>query len=712
VPQYRALVVVLYDDYLKALRHVAELCESNPAAIEILDDKLISQAQQDPVWHDLQAVFRDQSLDRSLRAINFIEVVGDDKTSIRRQCEKFDAHIKRTSSAYAVVSSLVETDARAIASLWNLRNRSVGLLAAMKDKPQGLAFVEDSAVPPERLADYVEEFRALLDNHAIDYAMYGHADVGCLHVRPMLDMTQQSNRKMIRSISDGVAALAKQYGGLLWGEHGRGYRGEYSPLFFGEHLMPVLHQIKTAFDPGNLFNPGKLAVPAGNSIVVEKIDEVPFRGAFDEQIEPDWASRYNSAINCNGNAVCFSWQVDDAMCPSYKATKDKTLSPKGRAAMLREWARLQSIDPDSYQLGALESEIQRSLNACLSCKSCSYSCPLKVDIPELKSSFLEYYHRSHGRPLRDRLFANLESLLDIGRSLPGLANLLTNNPLSRLVLRQVFGVVALPVFSASLEKGLAVRQVRCLELDKLPQRESCGENQVILLADSFNASFDSGVLLAACDLLHVLGYQVLLAPLSHNGKALHVRGFRDRFQRLAVEQVEKVSRLAVTGLPLISLEVVTRLMHEKEYADVSGRDADYRIWSIESWLAAQFATGRLKHKLNQLAADVKNSTEILLLPHCMEQTADRQSSRDWQTVFEYLGLSLTVKAAGCCGMAGLFGHERENRQLSEEIFALNWQGLTDSHAGPIVASGFSCRCQLKNGGKTVQHPLVLLSNII
>ena len=195
VPKYKALIVVLYDDYLKALRHVAELCESNPAAIEILDDKLISQAQRDPIWHDIQAIFEDQILDQSLKAINFIEVIGDDEDSIRQQCEKFDAHIKRTSKDYAVVTSLVETDVQAIASLWSLRSRSVGLLAALKDKPQGLAFVEDSTVPPEQLADYVQEFRAILDDHNIDYAMYGHADVGCLHVRPMLDMTQQSNRE-------------------------------------------------------------------------------------------------------------------------------------------------------------------------------------------------------------------------------------------------------------------------------------------------------------------------------------------------------------------------------------------------------------------------------------------------------------------------------------------------------------------------------------
>jgi len=713
IPKYKALIVVLYNDYLKALRHVAELCKSNPAAIEILDDKLISQAQRDPIWRDIQAVFKDAPLDQSLKAINFVEVVGDDEESIQQQCEKFDAHIKRTSNAYAVVTSLVETDVGAIASLWDLRSRSVGLLAALKDKPQGLAFVEDSTVPPERLADYVEEFRAILDDHGIDYAMYGHADVGCLHVRPMLDMTQQSNRKMIRSITDGVATLVKQYGGLLWGEHGRGYRGEYSPLFFGEHLMPVLHQIKTEFDPGNLFNPGKLAVPAGNSIAVEKIDEVPFRGAFDEQINSDWANRYNSAINCNGNATCFSWQVSDAMCPSYKATKDKTLSPKGRAAMLREWARLQSIEADSDQVQALETELYSSLNACLSCKSCSYSCPLKVDIPDLKSSFLLHYAQKHGRNLRDRVFARLESFAGLSRRAPALANSLTQNPLSIVLLRWVIGIVSSPRFSSSLQKGLTQRNAVMLELDSLPGRESCAENQVILLPDSFNASYDADVLLAAHDLLEKFGYEVLFAPILDNGKALHVKGFRDEFKRQALEHVEAMKRLADTGLPLISIEVVTRMMHQKEYAEVLQQAPDYVVSSIENWLVTQIIENRLDPKTNQSTGALADpGKEYLLLPHCMEQTADKQSAQDWQTIFKHLGLSLKTREAGCCGMAGLFGHERENRKLSDDIFNLNWQRLASSHPGEVLTSGFSCRCQLHNHKFSNRHPLTVLNEIV
>jgi Fe-S oxidoreductase len=480
-------------------------------------------------------------------------------------------------------------------------------------------------------------------------------------------------------------------------------------LFFGEHLMPVLHAIKTAFDPDNMFNPGKLAVSEGSPYTVEKIDEVPFRGVFDQAIDPAWARQYDSAINCNGNAACFSWQVNDAMCPSYKATRDKTLSPKGRAAMLREWARLQSTSPNSVLIPALEGELYRSLNACLSCKSCSYSCPLKVDIPDLKSSFLQHYHQQHRRKLRDTIFANLEAAGSIATMAPQLANILIQNPLSKMILKTVFGIVSTPRYSESLQKGLAQRNTAFLELNNLPGNPPTSDNQVILIADSFNANYSAEVLLSAYDILQKFGCEVMVAPIMRNGKALHVKGFRDQFKRLAREQVEQFERLAATGRPLLSIEVVTRLMHEKEYAELVEKTPDYQIWSIEHWLSTLITEAKLElREQHHDGAD----REYLLLPHCMEQTADRQSAQDWNTIFEYLGHSLTVKAAGCCGMSGLFGHERENQNLSDDIFRLNWQGIASDNSAGILASGFSCRCQLQRHGFPVEHPLSVLNQMI
>jgi len=276
-------------------------------------------------------------------------------------------------------------------------------------------------------------------------------------------------------------------------------------------------------------------------------------------------------------------------------------------------------------------------------------------------------------------------------------------------LRSLFGIVSTPRFSESLRKELAHRNAILLDLDKLPGKESVGANQVILLPDSFNASYSAEVLLAAFDILQKFGYEVLVAPLLRNGKALQVKGFRDRFKRQASQQVEQMKRLSSTGLPLISTEVVTRLMHEKEYRDVLQQSPDYRVWSIENWLVTRIEQDKLEIALDK---DRTAKHKYLLLPHCMEQTADRQSAQDWIFLFEKLGLSMTTKAAGCCGMAGLFGHERENQKLSDDIFKLNWQGIAETSSATILASGFSCRCQLHRHGISVEHPLSILSKMI
>ncbi|MFQ5645082.1 MAG: (Fe-S)-binding protein, partial [Thiogranum sp.] len=407
----------------------------------------------------------------------------------------------------------------------------------------------------------------------------------------------------------------------------------------------------------------------------------------------------------------FSWQLDETMCPSYKVSKDKTLSPKGRAAMLREWGRLVSIESNPVTIASLEAELFRSLNACLSCKSCAYTCPLKVDIPELKSAFLEHYYRRHKRKFRDWFFSNLEGLSRIARAVPGLANLLLLNRLSAVLLKWLLNFVSPPRFSASLSAGLWRRKAKRLKLKKLPIDRSFSDKALILLPDSFNASFGSEVVLAAYNLLERLGYEVLLAPVLDNGKALHVRGFRSLFKRRANRHVNRMRKIASIGLPLISVEAVTRLMHEKEYAEILQQAPDYQVWSIESWLAQQIKSGCLD-SVTITRPDSYGNEDYLLLPHCMEQSADRQSVSDWQTIFTFLGLSLTARAAGCCGMAGLFGHELENQTMSRDIFNLNWKRIVDSHRGILLASGFSCRCQLKNHGVQVEHPLTLLSEII
>ncbi|BBI62920.1 hypothetical protein HSBAA_42260 [Vreelandella sulfidaeris] len=289
-------------------------------------------------------------------------------------------------------------------------------------------------MPPEHLADFIAEFRAALDARGLSYGMFGHVDAGVLHVRPAIDMKDPEQEKLIRAVSDEVAALTQKYGGLLWGEHGKGVRSEYAPTFFGE-LYPSLQRVKAAFDPYNQLNPGKIATPAEEDQLIAKdsdpdlltVDGVPMRGQFDRTIDERAWQAYDAAVYCNGNGTCYNYDVDDPMCPSWKATWDRRHSPKGRASLIREWLRLQSqagidVVEESRKKkaeggwGFIKSfprrvvntlsrkqhhdyshEVYDAMAGCLACKSCAGQCPVKVNVPQFRSQFLEVYH---GRYLR------------------------------------------------------------------------------------------------------------------------------------------------------------------------------------------------------------------------------------------------------------------------------------------------------------------------
>lgn len=678
-PALTALVAVFYARFADALEDVPRLVSADPLAVEILDDKILRLAQSDPVWAEVGALFGD--MEGPVGAVNYVEVTADDSAAldaVLARVERLLADPAPGQGVYRVVR-----DGAAIRAAWSLRQKSVGLLGALEADRPGIPFVEDTAVPPERLVDYVKRFRKILDDHGVDYGMFGHADVGCLHVRPTVDMRDPAQRLLIRQISDAVAALAHECGGLLWGEHGRGVRGEYSPVFFGPELMPVLSRIKALFDPQDRFNPGKLATPDGRPVLA--IDAVPFRGARDAEITGTQAADFGKAVACNGNGACHSWSVADAMCPSYKATGDKRLSPKGRASLLREWARQSSGGSPEPEL--IEA-VHASLSACLSCRACASACPVKVDIPTMKGRFLGAYHATRARPLRHLAMRWMEPATLLARRAPRLANGLLHNRLSSGIARRVFGLVDLPRFSALvLEAGLRERGIPGVSVAVEPADRA---RAVVLVPDSFNAAFDTRTLLDAADLLMRLGFVVRVAPVIANGKALEVLGFGKAFARQQALRAGKLRALAALGLPLVGIEPAVNAMVLPDAPAVLSLD--------------QF----LHHRLAELPAMAAVGAAITLLAHCTEKTADPAVAQRWGAIAARLGVRLQAGSAGCCGMSGLFGHEAENADLSARIFDLSWRGpLAD---GVVAATGFSCRCQSERFGTgSALHPVTILA---
>ncbi len=697
-PTHKMLTVILYDHFISGLEHVQHLLASRPAAIEMLDDKILQLARTDSIWFDVKKVLDGLADNADIKATNFVEHVGYSEQELKQYRNEIEQILAKTSSSFRVILTKVETKTETINALWNLRKKAVGLLGQSQNGKRGVAFVEDTAVPPQNLAAYVTDFKTLLDDYKLDYGMYGHADAGVLHVRPTLNLLQQNDRHLIRIISDKVASLAIKHGGILWGEHGRGFRGEYTPLFFGENLYPLLCNIKKIFDPSNILNPGKLTAPEHNQALL-KLDKISMRGELDAQIDSSSQLAYASSISCNGNGSCYNWDPLEAMCPSFKATGNKLYSPKGRAAMLREWLRLKNGNSTPSILNSLEQSLFKSLQHCLSCKSCTNSCPLKVDIPELKSRFLEHWYRTKQRPISSLFIRYFETLISLGRLSPVISNaVIQYNPTKKLI-QKISHLKHLPTFSSKKLCSAIVlnsQNLHNIEADK---------KAIILLRDNYMQSFDRQTLQSCCDVFQKLGYQVYLSETIHNGKILHVKGYREAFKKQAQKVIAVVNQYAQTGLPLISTETVSRLMFSMEYAEILEQKNSFEIQSIESFIA------KILQQTRNLPV-INIPQPIKLLPHCMEQTSAKESSQHWQTIFEKLGVSLTIINAGCCGMSGIFGHEIENSQLSEDIFNLAWKPALQSTSEIILASGFSCRCQSLNHQFKTIHPITLLSQYL
>lgn len=698
-PSHGALVVIRYDSFDAALRDVPRLVDADPLAVEILDDKVLGVARDDIVWAGLETALGGAA-GRPVRALNFVEFVGFDDREVDAGLARFA--VLNGSAPTALIDCRIVRDAAIVAQLWALREKSVGLLARLGGGRQGMAFVEDTAVPPARLADFVAEFRALLDGHGVRYGMFGHADVGCLHVRPLLDMKIAAEAALVRPISNAVAALVKRHGGLLWGEHGRGYRGEFSPLFFGTELYPALGRIKRAFDPRNLFNPGKLAVPDGGP--VERIDEVAFRGAGDGRIGRDYLAEFDRAVACNGNGACFSWDAFDAMCPSYKATRDRAQSPKGRAALLRAWAMLASTarpgSPEAEELEMVEEATARSLATCLSCKACTTLCPVKVDVPTMKSRFLARRHAARGRPARHRLLARMEAMLRIGRAVPALANIVAGSPLAGGLLRRLFGLVDLPRFAPARRCDLPpVAHVAMLRALIAADRA----RTVVLVEDGFTASFDGGVVAAAGRVLETLGFKVLRLPPRQNGKVLYVLGLRDRFEKIARARVAECQALSDAGARLVGLDAATALMFEQEYREFTA--TALRVEGLDDVLAAAPQA--------EFPPLTPAGKRYRLFVHCTEQALRPQAGERWVAAFARFGLGVDVVRTGCCGMAGLFGHEAEHRAMSRRLYDLSWRDAIAADPSIVLATGYSCRSQVRRfGGQHPRHPIELLHALL
>lgn len=729
IPSHAALINIRYDDFNTALEDARALTELKVASVETVDEKVLELAKGDIVWNDIAEFFPHDPA-RPANAINIVEIVAEDEGELEHKLAEVTVTLEGGRTRQ--LGYMVTRNHADIQAIWLMRKRAVGLLGNVEGPVRPIAFVEDTAVPPENLAAYIREFRATLDRFDVSYGMFGHVDAGVLHVRPALDLTRNDHVPLVREISNAVVALTRKYGGVLWGEHGKGVRSEYVPEFFGD-LYPSLQEIKQAFDPENRLNPGKIAAPQNERLL--KIDDVPFRGETDRAIGNDIRAAFDNAPYCNGNGACFDFEEKSPMCPSYKATGDRRFSPKGRAALMREWLRLlveAGIDPrkEATELrrrhplsgivrrlfnslnpanrGDFSHEVRAAMDTCLSCKACAGHCPVKVNVPAFRSKFLELYYGRYLRPLKHPLVGCIESSLPFMSCIRPLYNLAVSTTTGKALTRSV-GLTALPrLASESLAEqanqlGVAIATPDLLAGMTAEDRQ----HTVVFIVDIFTAHFDPTTAVAAIKIARAMDLLPLLAPAHVNGKALHVHGYLRRFEKAADKSARALRKLADFGVVLVGVDPSMTLAYRSDYAGRLGSAAKPAVLLPQEWLSASL------HKLKPSVFDTQR--RFRLFSHCTERTNVPTSLADWRAVFNRLGTQLETADLGCCGMAGTFGHETSNRRLSEKLYSISWQQEIN-RAGPLdvlMATGYSCRSQIKEiDGRKVPHPLEIIGEIM
>ncbi len=724
IERYHALLVLRYPSFDAALASAEWLLETDPGSVETIDETVLSLARGDVIYEQVREFLLDSGTDTT-RAIHLVEYSGNDEARVKSKVAALVAEMARRKGTMGAPHGHALTWApKERESLWNLRKKSVGLLGNAPGPRKPVPFVEDTLVPPAHLQAYVREFRALLDAEGLRYAMFGHVDVGCLHVRPALDLRDPEDEARVRRITDAVVALVTRYGGLLWGEHGKGFRSELVPHHFGPVLYPELQRIKALFDPRNQLNPGKIATPAGTRHVLARVDG-PTRGALDRQIAPADQQALSTVIHCNGNGQCFDTSTDNIMCPSSKITRDRIHSPKGRATLMREWLRLlarsgfvatQALHAPgglpwlarvwqrltrSRRSEDFSHQVYDAMSGCLACKACATQCPVRVDVPDFRAQFLELYHRRYARPLGDYFTALLERLLPWMAGAPRLVNALMSGAFGRWLTARVAGIADAPRLDPdSAARRLARRGIPISSLAELG-RLSKTAPVVVVLQDAFTTFYEPGVLEASCLLLRTLGFEPHVLPYFENGKALHIKGFLRAFGQVVARNVGLLRSVSKLGFPMVGIEPAVVLTYRDEYPKQLEEDAGFRVWLLQEFLAERALTPRSTGKAGTAA------TAFRLLSHCTEQALVTRAPALWAKVFGALGVPLEVVKTGCCGMCGVYGHEVAHKKDSLGIFEMSWKGKLGSEpgAGHVLATGHSCRTQVERTmGFTPQHP--------
>ena len=685
LPKAKALTVIEFATLLEALRATPVILQHGPAAIEVMDKTILDNTRQNAALEKIRASI----IQGDPGATLCVEFYGDRAEDLppRQQALEADLTARRLGYRYQH-----ETEPVRQAKVWSLREAALGLSMAVKEDAKSISFVEDTAVAPERLAEFIGRFLDLLKGHGTTAGIYAHASVGCLHVRPVVNMKTADGVRKFEAIANDVADLVLEFGGALSGEHGDGLvRSPFMRKMFGPALYESFREIKRAFDPHGILNPGKIvdAPPLtshlrfGPTYQASKPDTY-----FDYS---DYGGLAGAVEMCSGVGACRK-TLSGNMCPSYMVTREESDSTRGRANALR-----MAMSGALGTAGLGDKGVYEVLSLCLECRACKSECPVNVDMGRYKSEFLAGYWKQHGTPLKARLLGHAHTLARIGSLFPALTNA------AQGLFRGLAGVHP--------DRAMPQLASRTLASQVVPVNDP----DVWLFNDTWTNYYQPEIGVAALKVLAAAGRTAGLAPNVCCGRPLISQGLLAEARELAIQNTRQLLPAARAGQKLLFCEP-SCLSSIRE--DASGllrgelrEQADEvaaASFLFEDYLERELASGRAELALQAGPGD------ILLHGHCHQKAMGLLDSAK-SLLSRIPGAVVSEPDAGCCGMAGSFGYAREKYAVSKQIAERKLvPAIRQRKAGaPVVAAGFSCRHQVRDFADTAAiHPAVLLESLL
>ncbi len=697
IPAHKVLGVCHFPTFFEAMEATRRIVELDPAAVEVVDRTMVELARDIPAFRT--------TIERLVKgeadALLLVEFAGDDEIEQKRRLEALDDLMSTLGFPGAMVS-VIEPDFQR--DVWEVRKAGLNIMMSMKGDGKPISFIEDCAVPLEDLGEYTRRLNQLFEKHGTRGTWYAHASVGCLHVRPVLNMKAADDVRKMRAIAEEAFAMVRDYKGSHSGEHGDGIvRSEFHEFMFGSRIVRALEEVKDAFDPRGLFNPGRIVrAPPMDDRSLFRYKPGYAAGPLDTGLDwSEWGGFGGAVEMCNNNGACRK-SDPGVMCPSYRVTGDEIHVTRGRANTLR-LAISGQLGPDAL----LSDAMAETMDLCIACKGCKRECPTGVDMARMKTEYLHQVRKRHGMGLRDRLFAYLPRYAPWAARLAPILNLRDRIP----------GAAALSELLLGLSARRPLPRWRRDVFSGGPPGTDGGRGEVVLFVDTFNTYFEPENARAAVAVLEAAGLRVHLPRAAGRplccGRTFLSAGLVDEARLEAKRVVETVGPFVEKGMAVIGLEPSCLFTLRDEFkVMLPGPETDAladRAQLFEEYLAAESAAGRLELPLKPLPW-----RRALLHGHCHQKAFAAMGAVE-RTLGLVPGLQVETVESSCCGMAGAFGFESEHYEMSMKMGELDLLPAVRAAPGDTVicADGTSCRQQIHGGtGRRALHVARILESAL